>query len=420
MRIHPIPLLLLLALLSAADPVVRILPDAPDGKYRAGATITWTISAEQDGAPMSGTFDWLVQSQGAVKVNEGKLELGAGNAVTVTAKEPAWLLFSVNIPKGGKNNYYYGGALVDGEKIRGVTPEAGDFDAFWKAQLALLAAVPMDAKVEPGDSGDAAIEYGKVSLANINGTRVNGQYAKPKGEGKFPGAVIYQYAGVYPLQKAWVTGFAKRGYLALNIIAHDLPIDEPAEFYKAQNDGPLKDYMKIGVTNRDTTYVRRMFLGTRRAIDWILARPDLDKRTLLVTGTSQGGFQSFAAAGLSPEVTHLAVNVPAGSDLAAGNFGRRNGWPGWGGGAPEWQAWVNETAGYYDPTAFAARTKAKALVAVGLIDTTSPACHVLSSFNALKGPKELVSMPESPHTARRGEQKAWSDGSSKFFDSAKP
>lgn len=408
-----LPLLLcLLSLALGAEPSVWILPENGNGLYKSGDTITWTLKAD-----VTGDCKWQVQYMGVKAIAEGTVSLGDGATVTCPAGEPGWYLLTVSIPYGGPKPFAaMGGALVDETRIKGTTPEPADFDAFWKAQLALLAAIPMDPKIE-STAQDGPVEYGKISIANIGGTRIRGWYAKPTGEGPFPAVAMYQYAGVYPINQGGAVGMAKRGYLALNILAHDLPVDEPAAFYKQQGDGALKDYVKMGFTNRDTTYFRRMLLGTRRALDWLMAQKEWNRKTLVVTGTSQGGIQSFAAAGLCKEVTHLAVNVPAGCDLAAASFGRRLGWPYWGN-AGDLQNLVDITAGYYDPTKFAARTKAKSLVAVGLIDTTSPPSHVLSTFNALAGEKELISMPASPHTGKRGEQKGWQDGSVAFFAEA--
>lgn len=56
------------------------------------------------------------------------------------------------------------------------------------------------------------------------------------------------------MQKGWVGDRAAEGWLALNINAHDLPIDESPQFYTAQNAGPLKDYPAIGNDDRETSY----------------------------------------------------------------------------------------------------------------------------------------------------------------------
>lgn len=399
----------------AADAWLRSTPDHADGRYTKGQQITWTIKKEE--GPLPDAWNWQVLKMGVPPaVASGRVDLSADPKVSFAAKEPGWMLLVLTEDKAARKPMVFnGGALVDEAQIRAGAREPKDFDAFWKDQLKALADIPMNARETPGESGTPGILYGKVELANINGTLVRGQWAKPEGKGPFPAAVQYQYAGVYPLQKDWVLSYARRGYLALNIMAHDLPIDEPPGFYETHAAGPLLNYMLQGFTNRETTYARRMFLGTRRAIDWIISRPEWNRKTLLVTGTSQGGFQSFAAAGLSPEVTHLAVCVPAGCDLTSASHGLRVGWPYWDNAPAGQRALVDECALYYEPCFFAARTKARALVAVGLIDLTSPASHVLAAFNALPGAKTLVPMPESPHTAKHGEQKAWHEASATFL-----
>ena len=85
----------------------------------------------------------------------------------------------------------------------------------------------MNAKLEPADSGNANVEYFKITMDNIRGSHIRGQLARPKRGDKFPAMLIVQWAGVYPLQKGWVSGRATEGWLALNINAHNLPIDEP-------------------------------------------------------------------------------------------------------------------------------------------------------------------------------------------------
>ena len=47
----------------------------------------------------------------------------------------------------------------------------------------------------------------------------------------------------------------------LNINAHDLPIDQPTEFYKQQAAGPLKNYPYIGNDDREKSYFLRMYLS---------------------------------------------------------------------------------------------------------------------------------------------------------------
>ena len=110
-------------------------------------------------------------------------------------------------------------------------------------------------------------------------------------------------------------------------------------------------------------------------------------------GTSMGGQQSFAAAGLNPRVTALIVNVPAGADVAGALHGRWASYPNWDVKRPE----VLATARYFDAANFAPRITARSLVAMGFIDDVSAPAGIWSVFNQLRGPKEAAPMPDSPH-----------------------
>ena len=90
-----------------------------------------------------------------------------------------------------------------------------DFAAFWKSKLDELAKVPPNPKLQQADGGKAGVEYAKITLDNIRGAHINGQLARPEHGEKFPALLIVQWAGVYPLQKGWVTDRAADGWLAL-------------------------------------------------------------------------------------------------------------------------------------------------------------------------------------------------------------
>ena len=171
------------------------------------------------------------------------------------------------------------------------------------------------------------IEYYKVTLDNIDGTHVQGQLAKPAKEGKFPAILQLQYAGVYPLQRQWVTERAKSGWLALNVLAHDMPIDDREQIQRLSH-GPLNNYQNIGNTNRETSYFLRMYLGDCQALKYLASRPDWDGKTLVVMGDSMGGQQSFATVGLLGEklkVTAMICHVPSGADVGRAHAGARRG-----------------------------------------------------------------------------------------------
>ena len=207
-----------------------------------------------------------------------------------------------------------------------------------------------------------------------------------------------QWAGVYPLSRDWVVGRARGGWLSMNITAHDLPIDEPAEFYQQKAAKELADYPQMGSDDREKSYFLRMFLSCYRAVEYLTQRPDWNKKTLLVHGGSQGGYQAIVTAGMHPAVTAMAASVPAGCDHTGKKAGRAPGWPGFGN--RTWMKNVDqrvETGRYFDAMNFAPKFKGPAIIGIGLIDTTCPPEGIYAAVNQLTGPKKIALAPQSGH-----------------------
>jgi cephalosporin-C deacetylase-like acetyl esterase len=189
-----------------------------------------------------------------------------------------------------------------------------------------------------------------------------------------------------------VTEAAAKGWLAVNIQPHNVLPTEPASYYR---DLPteMKNYALNGQGDRDRNYFVEMYLRGVRAVDFITSYSMWDGKTLVAMGTSMGGQQSLAVAGLHPKVTHLIVNVPAGCDLNAPLHGRQMGYPFLPANSPK----IMETARYIDAINFAPRIKARSLVAMGFVDDISPPTGIWTAFNLIRGKKEAAPMVDSPH-----------------------
>lgn len=384
----------------------------PGGVYKVGEKIVWHVSVTGDGADGIGKVGYVLKRGGLTEIGHGDLTLAgpdhAADLVT-TLDAPGSVLAELTAaaPAGKPPMKNLAGALVAPEKILPSAPPPDDFDAFWKAKVAELAAVPVNPVLEKADSGSDAVDYWKITLDNIRGTHVQGQLARPRQGSKLPALLIVQWAGIYPLSRNWATDRAKEGWLTLNINAHDLPIDAPADFYKQQTTVPL-DYAAIGNEDKDTSYFLRMYLSCYRAADYLTHRPDWDGRTLVVMGTSQGGLQTLMMGGLYPKVTALLANVPAGCDQTGPLVGRAPGWPDW-----YYQtkgrdaARVIAASRYYDVVNFARHVTCPALVTLGLIDQTCPPAGVAAAFDQLRGPKELLVMERSDHQGHGNTQAAF-------------
>jgi cephalosporin-C deacetylase len=400
-------LLPLLLLLVQQPPAVKVavVQDVESGVYEPGKPATWTITAPG----VAGKIAYAVKVGGLETSDKGEVELVDGKAtVSATRPDPGTLLLEVKLP-GGKDVAARGGAAFAPEKIAASSPLPDDFDAFWAEKIKELGDVPMNAVLEKVDVGDAAIEYYKITLDNIRGRKIRGQIAKPAGKSGLPALLQVQYAGVYGLERGWVTGHAKGGWLAMNILAHDLPVDEKKEFYEEKAKKELADYTIIGAEDREKSYFLPMFLSCYRAVDYLTKREEWDKGALVVHGGSQGGYQAIVTAGMHPAVTAFAANVPAGCDHTGKRAKRAPGWPNWTG--REWMkrdaAKLEQTGRYFDAMNFARKTKAAALVGVGLVDTVCPAEGIFATVNQLQGPKQVIVMPQSGHGGEGPGHKAY-------------
>lgn len=387
---------------------VRIIPDKPDGIYRTGETVTWTVQLTGEKELDSLRYELI---PGGLNIAERGLIHPADERAIIkyTFHAPGSVLLKV---RWGKEDRFFnsavGGAVADPDQLRLASPRPEDFDAFWTEKLAELAEVPFSERLTKGESGETGVDYYDINMDNIRGTRIHGQLARPTEGERFPALLVVQWAGVYPMHKSWAAGRAKQGWLVLNISAHDLPIHEDKEFYDGQINGDLKNYWAIGNENRETSYFLRMYLACYRAAEYLSRRADWDGKTLVVTGDSQGGQQAIMTAGLYPGITACLALVPAGFDMLGPEVGRKGGWPQWyeqtTGKDPQQ---VRETSRYFDVSNFVPNIQCPLLVGVGLLDETCPPEGILAGLNQYTGPKEIIILPNAGHQNRNGSQEPY-------------
>jgi cephalosporin-C deacetylase len=372
-------------------PAVQVSCTRADGLFKVGETATFKVASEVDGMAT-----YRLSEDGFKTIKEDKLKLEKGKTIEIngTLDKPGFLQLRLTVG----SDHVLGAAAFEPNKIEPTTKMPADFDAFWDAQKKELAKVPLDAKVEhsPKHSDDQVTCY-KVTLAGIDGRHVHGWIAVPKGKGPFPAILWVPAAGVYGIEPD--KGFARMGALAMNLIIHDLPVDETTDFYQKQADGPLKDYRNIGMADRRQSYFRQAILACIRAADYIASRPDFNGKDLAVAGSSQGGGLAIMTAGADPRVTLLTSNVPALCDHAGIAHGRISGWPYWLNRVKGDQAAkVLETSAYVDAVNFARKYRGKSLLGVGFLDTACPPTSAYAAFNVLPEPKTIIASPRMGHS----------------------
>ncbi len=391
----------LLAVTPTQASPLHILADHPSGIYDTSENVVWTVIRERSDLEAR----YVLKRNGVHILEAGNLEFSGDRAIVeASSGDPGVLIIEVDwLNKEGTEEKTVGGVVFSLREIEPSRERPRDFDAFWDAKIDQLERVPENANLEKVDIAESEVDYWKLSMDGINDSQIQGQLARPSEGDKLPAILILQWAGVYPLKKEWVVDRAQEGWLALNIMAHDLPIDHPKSFYAWQKEGPLSAYQAIGAEDREKSYFLRMLLSCYRAASYLSSRDDWNGETLLVTGGSQGGYQALATAALHPAVTAAAVNVPAGCDFTGKLSGRRNAWPAYAWSGEEFDAQkVNEAIAYFDVANFAPRIECPVLVGVGLIDTVCPPEGIFAVVNQIESPVELAVLYRGAHQAKGG------------------
>jgi len=276
--------------------------------------------------------------------------------------------------------------------------EPGDFDAFWQRTLTDVRRVPLNAKFEPVDYGLRTVETFDVTFCGYGGQAIKGWLLLPRQRsGKLPCVVEFiGYGGGRGFPTDWLL-WSTAGYAHLIMDTRGqgsawLPGDTPDPEPDGSNPH-FPGFMTRGILNRDTYYYRRVFSDAVRAVETAQSHPAVDADRIAVTGGSQGGGISLAAAGLTSAVKVCMPDVPflcayrrateitdahPYQEIARYLLIHR-----------DKVEQLFSTLGYFDGVNFATRATAQALFSTGLMDEICPPSTVFAAYNYYKGPKDI-------------------------------
>lgn len=272
--------------------------------------------------------------------------------------------------------------------------EPPDFDQFWADSLAQS---PTGAATFTAhDAGLTAIDTFDVTFPGFAGQPVRGWLHLPAHrDASLPCVVEYVgYGGGRGLAHERVL-WALAGYAHFVMDTRgqgsgwsvgdtaDPDAGQPAE----------AGFMTRGIGSPETYYYRRVFVDAARAVDAARSHPAVDAARVAVSGGSQGGGISIAAAGLCDDLVAVMPDVPF-----LCNFRRAvavtDAFP-----YGELVRYLHthrdriepvfSVLSYFDGVSFAARATASALFSVALRDDICPPSTVFAAYNAYAGPKEI-------------------------------
>ena len=264
----------------------------------------------------------------------------------------------------------------------------------------------MQARFEPVQTGLTAQDFFDVTYPGFGGQPIKGWLVLPHQRSrKLPCVVEFiGYNGGRSFPTDWLL-WASAGYAHFvmdtrgqgSTWSHgDTPDLAP------EGTGPhAPGFLTMGILDPARHYYRRVFTDAVRAIEAARSHPEVDAAHIAVTGGSQGGGITLAAAGLDPSVEVVMPDVPflchyrRASEIT-------DSYP--------YQEIVQychthrdqietvfRTLSYFDGVNLGARARGKALFSAGLMDPICPPSTVFAAYNHYGGPKEIRLYPYNQH-----------------------
>ena len=289
-------------------------------------------------------------------------------------------------------------SLKELQSYRPERTEPADFDSFWKSTLEETRAHPLNATFKKVDYGLVAQETFDVTFNGFGGQPVKGWLILPTQRTvPLPCVVEYiGYGGGRQFGLDWLL-WASAGYAHFVMDTRGQgstwsPGDTP-DLYADGGNAHFPGSMTKGILDPKHYYYRRVFTDAVRAIEAARSHEAVDATRIAVTGGSQGGGISIAAAGLVPDVAAAMPDVPflchyrrateivdsyPYKEIAEFCHTHR-----------DKVETVFNTLSYFDGVNLSARAKAKALFSTALMDQVCPPSTVFAAYNHWAGEKDV-------------------------------
>lgn len=385
------------------------VPDHADWLYQTGENAKVEVSFCKYGIPRDGELKYSIgndmlqpDKHGSVKLKNGRAVINMG-----TKKTPGFRDMKLSVSLDGKTYEHHIKVGFSVDKIKPYTQEPQDFRSFWQKNVEELKQVPMSYTKELykdycTDKIDCYLV--KLQIDKI-GHSMYGFLFYPKNvqPGKHPVVLCPPGAGIKTIKDPMRNKYyAENGFVRFEVEIHGLDPRIPSETFgeisRAFNDRN-GGYLANGLENKDIYYMKHVYVGLVRCIDFLTSLPEWDGKNVAVQGGSQGGALAIIAAGLDSRVTQCVANHPALSDMAG--YAAKGGTGGYPHFCRQPQILSNKdclnTLAYFDVVNFARYVKAPTYLTWGYNDVTCPPTTSYAVWNTLKCTKESLLTPINEH-----------------------
>lgn len=385
------------------------VPDHADWLYQTGENAKVEVSFCKYGIPRDGELKYSIgndmlqpDKHGSVKLKNGRAVINMG-----TKKTPGFRDMKLSVSLDGKTYEHHIKVGFSVDKIKPYTQEPQDFRSFWQKNVEELKQVPMSYTKELyKDYCTDKIDCYLVKLQiDKMGHSMYGFLFYPKNAqpGKHPVVLCPPGAGIKTIKDPMRNKYyAENGFVRFEVEIHGLDprissetFGEISRAFNDRNGG----YLTNGLENKDIYYMKHVYVGLVRCIDFLTSLPEWDGKNVAVQGGSQGGALAIIAAGLDSRVTQCVANHPALSDMAG--YAAKGGTGGYPHFCRQPQILSNKdclnTLAYFDVVNFARYVKAPTYLTWGYNDVTCPPTTSYAVWNTLKCTKESLLTPINEH-----------------------
>lgn len=391
-------------------------PDHADWLYKTGENATIDVQLYKYGVPQNAEVTYEISRDMLPAEKTGKATLKSGKAKISmgTRRDPGFMDLKLTAVLDGQKTSHHVKVGFSVENIQPYTKEPADFMAFWQKEMEELKKLPLSYSMEPAHEYDTDKADAYLVKLEVNKQKqcIYGYLFIPKGaeKGAHPVVLCPPGAGVKtikePLRHRY---YADNGCIRFETEIHGLDPRLSDKLFKeistALNTG-ANGYLCQGLDSRDHYYMKHVYLGLIRSIDFLTSLPQWDGKNVAVQGGSQGGALSLVAAGLDKRVTLCCANHPALADMAAyREKGRTGGYPHMHKiGVLSDQA--EKTLQYYDVINFARHIQCPVRMTWGYNDNTCPPTTSYAVWNILKCEKHPLITPINEHWTSEATERA--------------
>ncbi len=383
-------------------------PDHSDWLYRTGETARVEVQLYHYGMPADAVVSYEVGPDMLPSTEKGTVKLKNGRATVAvgTRKTPGFLDLRLTATAEGEKTQHH---VKVGYGVDGITPFTqmpADFTDFWKLTVADARQTPVSYTRERAEEYCTdKIDCWLVKLRIDKEHYMYGYLSMPKDAQRGSHAVVLCPPGAgiktikEPLRHSY---YAENGMIRFEVEIHGLDPRLPQSVWKEINASfGTRDngYLNNNLEYRDRYYMRHVYAGMVRCIDFLTQLPEWDGRNVAVQGGSQGGALALVAAGLDERVTLCVANHPALTDMAAySETGRTGGYPHFKA-APEGvlTPQVVSNLRYYDVINFCRNVRCPVRMTWGYNDSTCPPTTSYAAWNTLHCEKEAYVTPINEH-----------------------